>query len=102
MKTSKEFFERLRTDKEFAEKTREAIIAKRKEGATDAYEVLILTAASEGYELTREVLDSYAKENEISEEELGKIAGGWPCVMASALILVTALISVSKSVEHFD
>lgn len=104
MKTSEEFFERLKNDKDFADRIREAIFAKKREGATNGFEVLISVAAVEGYELTKEEIDGLADSQgeDISEEELGKIAGGWPCVMASALVLVTALISVSKSVEHFD
>ncbi len=93
MKSAKELFERLKTDKEFAKQFNDLVQAKRASGANNYYDIMIPAAAELGYELTREALDEMIKQNseEISEEELGTISGGF-CV---PVWIVTALAATS-------
>lgn len=91
MMTSKEFFERIANDEAFAKEVSEAVKAKREAGAANYYETIIPAAAEYGYEISREELDEiYEKETEnMSEEELGKVAGGTSCWF---LFVVSSLI----------
>lgn len=76
MKTSKEFFERLQTDEDFAKEVGEKLKAKVEAGENDYKAIWIPLAAEYGYELTGEELDEMRAKSELSEEELGKVAGG--------------------------
>ena len=87
MKTSKEFFERLQTDSAFAKEVSEKLQAKADAGETDYKAVWISLAAEYGYELTEAELDEINEKatSELSDEELGKVAGGSTpiCVLVS-------------------
>ncbi len=99
MKTSREFFDRLRTDKDFTAKVRDAAAAKKKAGATDAFEAMIAIAADEGYELTRETLEKFMEDNPISEEELGKVAGGFCCLPIIIPMVFMTAVSIYESID---
>jgi len=80
MKTAKELIEKLKTDEAFAKEFAQAFVAKLEAGAENNSETLITTANESGYELAEadisEVMKSQAEDSEVSEEELGKVAGG--------------------------
>ena len=99
MKTAKAFFERLQSDEAFAQKVNESIQARREAGARNYYETFIPVAAENGYELTKEELDSVieAVRSEVSEEELGKVAGGTSCIGAliSMAITITSMVTAT-------
>ena len=93
MKTSQEFFDRIGSDREFAETVAKALQAKREAGAGNFYETYIPVAEENGYSLTREDLDDplRASAGELSEEELGKIAGGTSCYGFTVVTIVTVV-----------
>ena len=95
MKTSKELFERLKTDEAFAKEFNEALVAKREAGAKSYYETFIPAAAERGYELSKEELDAVmnAQDSELSPEELGKVAGGTSCGWIGATVLISLVAS---------
>ena len=88
MKTSKEFFERLKSDETFAEQVRVKVQEKIEAGESDYKAIWIPAAKEYGYELTGEELDElYSQATvELSEEELGKAAGG----IIPLIVLVSA------------
>lgn len=97
MKTAKEFFDRMSNDESFATEVTAAVQARREAGAANYYETIIPVAKEHGYEISEEELDSILQpsQEELSEDELGKVAGGtscWGVATASASIV---LISVS-------
>ena len=96
MKTAKEFIEKLQNDEAFAKQVNEGIEAKKAAGAQDYSEALIPVAAELGYEITEEqVEEMMAKQSEvISEEELGKTAGGTSCV---PIVLATCTITLNEA-----
>ena len=96
MKTSKEFIKRLKSDEAFAKEVNEKIQAKKDAGAKDYTEALLTVASELGYEITAEQVEALrAKQSEaISEEELGKAAGGTGCTWTTYLILAGSLASV--------
>ena len=99
MKSSKEFFDRLRNDEAFSKEVAEAIIAKREAGAENYYDVYIPVANERGYELSREEIDTIleASKEELSEEDLGKVAGGTMCpIIASIFLAVTSSIMTAS------
>ena len=107
MKTSKEFFERLQTDEAFAKEINETVKEKLDEGLTDYKEMWIPLAEKYGYELTAEELDEMYKKisAEMSDEELGKVAGGTTPVCISATLasvasLVLATIGISIGTQE--
>jgi len=102
MKTSKEFFERLQNDESFAKEVAEAVQAKRNAGAADYYETFIPVAADHGYEISNEDLDAIFKDRntELSEEELGKVAGGTSCTVISSIILSISGTLASATVTY--
>ena len=99
MKTSKEFFERLKTDEAFAKEVGEKIAAKREAGAANYYETIIPVAAELDYEVKEEELDaiSEAQTSELSEEELGKVSGGGSCLV---IVSIASVIGLSVSVMY--
>ena len=105
MKTSKEFFERLRSDEEFAKevvvKAQEKIDAKK----TDYKEVWIPIAEEYGYELTGEQLDELNEQAtaSLSEEELGKVSGGFtPLLCFTGAIIVTGTVTAVTVKETME
>lgn len=102
MKPSKEFFERLQTDEEFAKEIAEKIHTRFNEGETDVKALWIPVAAEYGYELTGEELDEMhaCATEEISDEELGKLSGGvTPLLAVTSVIISEGIISVSVTVS---
>lgn len=109
MKTTKEFFERLATDEAFAKDVEETIEAKRKAGASNYYDTLIPIASERGYELSREELDAInaAQAAELSDDELGKVAGGTSCLTAltvslfcsSCVGLTYTMVKIEEAIE---
>ena len=104
MKTSKEFFERLQSDEAFAKEIREAAFAKAEAAEKDeeAYkEILISVAAENGYELTGEELEEiYQSRTEaLTDEELGKVAGGTSplCITVGTVVATVVSNSVALS-----
>ena len=91
MKTAKELFERLKTDEAFAKEFVKALDARREAGAGSYYETIIPSAEEYGYSVSREELDEYigSQDTELSEEELGKVAGGTSCGVIGVTVLVT-------------
>ena len=105
MKTSKEFFERLQTDEDFAKEVGEKLKAKVEAGEKDYKALWIPLAAEYGYELTGEELDEMCAQTELSEEELGKVAGGSSPACGVVLAVGTPLIiplSVKLTFKIFD
>ncbi|MBR5088799.1 MAG: hypothetical protein IK093_05180 [Ruminiclostridium sp.] len=92
MKTAKELFERLRTDEAFAKEFDEAIKVKREAGAESIYEMFIPVAAERDYELSKEELDEAITVNseELSPEELGKVAGGSLWMVGTLVIMLAS------------
>ncbi len=101
MKTSKEFFENLKKDAAFAKQIQAAIEKKREAGAKTMYEAVIPVAAEAGYEVKTEDIDSLIKQydGEISEEELGKIAGGFACVIVIMSVMFTISAAVTEIID---
>lgn len=102
MKTSKEFFERIKTDEAFAKEIGEAVQAKRAAGAANYCETVIPVASEYGYEVSKEELDAIyeAQTAEMSEDELGKVAGGTSCFVLTATLLASGIIGVSLLVSE--
>ena len=88
MANTKELMERLNSDSEFAQKFTEAVNARREAGAKNYYETVIPTAAEFGYEVTEEELDEINEQSraELTEEELGKVAGGTSCLQILSIV----------------
>ena len=99
MNTAKDFFDRLKTDEAFAKEVSEIILAKQKAGAADVYETVIPVAEEKGYQVTKEDLDKLMEEApaELSEEELGKVAGGTGCLIATGAIPMITLSATNLS-----
>ena len=88
MANTKELFERLVNDQEFATRFAEEVKAQRESGAASAYEAIAPVASTYGYEVTEEelsMIDSGTDEV-ISDEELGKVAGGTSCLTVLAFV----------------
>ena len=105
MKTAKEFVERLQKDEAFSREVNKKIQAKKDAGAKDYTEAL-LVAAGLGYEVTKEQVDALiaTQSEEVSEEELGKTAGGTSCIFAIAsvtLVLGSAATGVAKMLDNY-
>ena len=82
MKTAKEYIERMQSDKDFATLMREKINAAKDAGAEDMFAAVSAAAKEQGYEISPEQLKEIANQSEdVSEEELGKVAGGTICVI---------------------
>ena len=106
MKTAKEFIEKLRTDEVFAKQVNEGIQKKKDAGAKDYVDAILAVAAELGYEVTREQVEGLrAKQEEsISEEELGKAAGGTLClwsiaVAVSASVLASSAVGIDEACD---
>lgn len=92
MKTAKEFFERLRNDEAFSKEVAAEIQAKRDAGAKSYYETFIPVAAEKGYQVSEEELDEIYEDmaSTMSDEELGKVAGGTSCLTALTFVLTAS------------
>ena len=99
MKTSKEFFERMQSDEAFAQEIIAALQAKREAGAKNYYETFIPVAQEHGYEITREELDEIyaAQATELTDEELGKVAGGMSCFGWVITTIIGTIVSSMMS-----
>ena len=102
MKTSKEFFERLQSDEEFAKEVAEKAKEKVDAGETDYKAIWIPIAAEYDYEIKGEELDElYSKATvALSEEDLGKVAGGTsPLTLTIGIASTVATISVAITTQ---
>ena len=108
MKSSKELFERLSKDEAFAKEFATAITAKREAGAANYFETVIPAAADFGYEISEEEVQAIAdaQKEELSEEELGKVAGGTSCIpstmiytMIASTLFSLATVSIASAIE---
>ena len=91
MKTAKEYIERMRSDKDFAAQMNEKVKALLDAGEKDAFAAVSKAAKELGYEISPEQVREINKPNEdVSEEELGKLAGGTSCTAAIATAVMWA------------
>ena len=93
MKTAKEYIEAMQSDEAFAAQVKEKVEAAKTAGEEDIFAAVSKAAVELGYEISpdqiREITKKQAGED-ISEEELGKVAGGTSCV---AFAVMSAVIS---------
>lgn len=105
MKTSKEFFERLQNDEAFAKEVGEKAKAVVDAGEQDYKKIWIQIAEEYGYELTYEELDERYRiaTAEMSEEELGKVAGGTTPLAAFIIsAVISGVGSIKASIDSAD
>ena len=105
MGTSRELIEKLQSDEEFAKEFGAALQARREAGAKDVFETLIPVAAEYGYEVTREDIEATLAQQseELSEEELGKVAGGTCLYMFIALCTASVIgATIAYSITSDD
>ena len=105
MKTAKDLFERLNADEAFGKEFTEALQKNHEAGAKDNYESFLRTAQEYGYSASREDLDEMLKslEGDLTEEELGKVAGGTVCASIMTFILSVAVgTAVTASLRGAD
>lgn len=94
MKTAKEYIERMRSDKDFAAQMSEKAKALLAAGEKDAFAAVSKAAKELGYEISPEQVREINKPNEdVSEEELGKLAGGTSCIALTVVVSVTASVA---------
>lgn len=101
MKTTREFIEKLSSDNTFAAEVSAKAQQRIEAGEHDYKAVWIPVAAEYGYELTAEELDSLNDDAcaALSDEELGKVAGGSTPICVTATVLVTvSVVSVSAKI----
>ena len=80
MKTAKEYIERMQSDKDFAAQMQEKVKAAKDAGVEDLFSAISTGAKELGYEISPEQLKEIQNQSEdVSEEELGKLAGGSSC-----------------------
>ena len=96
MKTAKEYVERMRGDKAFAAQMNEKVKALLDAGEKDAFSAVSKAAKELGYEISPEQVREINKPNEdVSEEELGKLAGDTSCIpVAVSALTASAAFSV--------
>ena len=85
----------MQSDKDFAAQTAEKVKAAKDAGAEDLFAAASAAAKELGYEISPEqIKDISAQSEDISEEELGKVAGGTSCtpVCIAASIMTTMII----------
>ncbi len=102
MKTFKEFIEDLSKDETFAKEINEAVQAKRESGATSYQEAVVPVAAEYGYEFSQDELEEFYESQtaEMSEEELGRVAGGTACVTWFIVVSGLSIASASASISY--
>ena len=94
MKTAKEYIERMRSDKDFPTQMSEKVKAILAAGEKDSFVAISKAARELGYEVSPEQIKEINRQNEdVSEEELGKLAGGTSCTAA----IVTAVMWASAA-----
>ena len=100
MNGTKAFFDRLNSDSVFASQVDEELNAAREAGASSYLETVIPVAEAHGYKITEEELANMieGQSEVISEEELGKVAGGTSCIhyALSASILTLVVYSTAN------
>ena len=80
MKTAKEYIERVQSDKDFVAQMMEKVKAAKDAGAEDLFAAISAAAKELGYEVSPEQVKEISDQSEdVSEEELGKVAGGAVC-----------------------
>ncbi len=91
--TTKEFYDRVQNDPEFAEELQQKVAAQAGSGDKDPKEVIVQLASEYGYDVdTEEITRIYEDQaSELNDEELGKVAGGTFAVLIS--LFVTSLVS---------
>lgn len=96
MKQAKDFLERLQHDEAFLKEVGEKVQAKIDAGETEYNAIWGSIAVEYGYEVTEEELNSWRNINtvELSEEEMGKVAGGTSPLIAVSSILITGVTSL--------
>lgn len=108
MSSFKEFLEKMQQDEEFAKKVNDAAVARREAGASTANEILIPVAEEFGYPVTEEELNAYielqkSQAQELNEEEMGKVSGGFLVLATVALSLAgLSLASVTIAEQFVD
>lgn len=96
MGTFNEFLEKLQSNEEFAKQVNDAVAARQQAGETDPNQILIQTAKELGYSITAEEINACNAQNkeiaaaELSEEEMGKVSGGF-LVLASVCLSLAGL-----------
>lgn len=97
MSKAKEFFEKLSADEAFAQEVDAELKAAREAGASSYKETIIPVAAKHGYEISEDELEAMieAQEGALSEEDLGKVAGGTSCIHYVMSAIVVTLVSVT-------
>ena len=103
MKSAKEFLERLNSDPDFAKEFSQKMLEKKEAGAKDQYDAIIPIAAELGYEITADQIKKVneAATEELSEEELGKVAGGTSCYTLYAISsVVITMITLVNTIEE--
>ena len=98
MSSTKDFIERLKTDEDFLKLIVQKVNAASDKGEKDYKKIIIPIAAEEGYELSEDELDSLYETGsaELSEEELGKVAGGTsPLFLIASVFLSTGSVLIS-------
>ncbi len=106
MKTAKDFFEDVKSDKDLAAKVGEELKIKLN-GKTDDDAVAAVfseVAADNGYELTPEDIKEYSEDlsTELTDEDLGKVSGGSLFVLTMGLTMVSifsATITITDNVD---
>ena len=100
MKTSKEFLERLQNDESFAIAVNETAKKRLDAGEKDYKSLWKSIAEEHGYMFTDEELEERLKDlsGEMSDEELGKVAGGTtPILYVTSVLTVGASLVISVS-----
>ena len=94
MKTAKEYIERMRSDKDFAAQMSKKVKALLDAGEKEPFVAISKAAKELGYEISPEQVREINKPNEdVSEEELGKLAGGTSCIALTVVVSVTASVA---------
>ena len=83
MKTAKEFIEKMQSDKDFTAQVKEKVKAAKDAGAEDTFAAINTVSKELSYEISPEQIKEIvaSASEDISDEELGKVAGGgipWP------------------------
>ena len=100
MKTAEEFFERMQTDEKFAKEFVDALGAKYEAGADNDRKTVVAAAEEYGYEITEEDIDKIVKssqDTELTEEELGKVAGGTFATFCLITVVTWSVVSAGAT-----
>ena len=91
MKTAKEYIEKMQSDKDFVAQMSEKVNAAKAAGTEDLFVAVSAAAKELGYDVSPEQVKEISNQNEdISEEELGKVAGGTSCLLPLILYAASA------------